>query len=132
MAEIAITQEPLSQIVPSGQTGTFTVAVKGDGTITYQWLTTAHRIALLSGFNPVPGQEVDGFWPITGAVAASYTTPPVLPVDNGGQFVCYIKNAESIPQSVGNLNFFGVYGPQTTPQSLFSQVITQPAVLTVQ
>ncbi len=132
---IYVAQQPLSQFAPVGQTATFTLVASGAGVITYQWQTTNHRIALLSGLRPAPGAEVDGFWLIVGAVGPSYTTPVLQAADNGSQFQCFVQNLNIVPQSVGNLpnsQLGAVPTPFTTPQRLFSVLLTQPAVLTVQ
>jgi hypothetical protein len=112
-APLQIVQQPLGQSVSSGSTATFVVVASGSGILTYQWQTTDHAIALASGFHPLPGAEVDGFWTIVGAVSASYTTPTLAVSDNGAQFQCLISNT------------------LTTPQSLFSEAMTVPAVLLV-
>ncbi len=53
----AITGQPLSQIVPIGQTATFTVTATGTGPLSYQWSENGADIS--------------------GATSASYTTPPI-------------------------------------------------------
>lgn len=128
---VKIVQEPLGQSVSVGQTATFSVSVSGGQNVSYQWRTTNHRLSLASGFNPLPGAEVDGFWDIVGATSSSYTTPALQLSDNGTQFVCAIKSQNPVPQSVGRLNIFGAYQAFTTPQQLVSQLSTQPVVLTV-
>ena len=93
-----ILNQPYDASVPVGQTATFAYLVAdAAGTITYQWLTNNHRIALLSGYVPLPGAEIDGLWPIVGAIAASYTTPALILADNGSQFICEVTDVESTP-----------------------------------
>jgi hypothetical protein len=62
----AITTQPAAQTVAVGQAATFTVAATGTGTLTYQWFR--------------------GSAPISGATAASYTTPATVAGDNGAVF----------------------------------------------
>lgn len=112
-APLQIVQQPLSQSVSVGLTATFTVVAIGSGVLTYQWQTTDHVIALASGFHPLPGAEFDGFWNIVGATGLSYTTPTLQASDNGAQFLCLISNTLA------------------TPQILFSEAMTVPAVLLV-
>ncbi len=110
---LQIIQQPLGQSVSIGATATFTVVVVGSGVLAYQWQTTDHDIALASGFHPLPGAEIDGFWTIVGATSASYTTPTLSASENGAAFQCLISNT------------------LTTPQILFSEAMTIPAVLLV-
>jgi hypothetical protein len=77
MAGVAITSQPASQSVTAGQTATFSVVATGTGTLTYQWKK--------SGTN------------ISGATAASYTTPATASSDNGAQFTVVVTD------SVGSL-----------------------------
>ncbi|MGP8173493.1 MAG: immunoglobulin domain-containing protein [Terracidiphilus sp.] len=64
---VAITVQPLSQTVPISETATFTVTATGSAPLSYRWSEN--------------GQEIPG------AVAASYTTPPVALGDNGSTFI---------------------------------------------
>ena len=73
----AITAQPSSQTVAVGQTATFSVTATGMAPLSYQWQK--------NGTN------------ISGATAASYTTPPVAKPDNGAQFKVVVSN------SVGNV-----------------------------
>jgi hypothetical protein len=68
----SITTQPLSQSVVVGQTATFVVAATGTLPLTYQWQK--------GGSN------------ISGANAASYTTPAAALTDNGSQFDVVVSN----------------------------------------
>ena len=76
---VTITAQPVSQVVPIGETATFTVTATGTAPLSYQW-----------GEN---GQ------PIAGATGASYTTSPVALGANGstavGTFQVTVSNASS-------------------------------------
>ena len=69
----SITQQPSNQTVTVGQAATFSVAAAGTAPLAYQWQkgTTA----------------------ITGATAASYTTPATTMSDNGTQFSVVVSNS---------------------------------------
>jgi hypothetical protein len=60
----AITTQPVSQTVTVGQTATFSVAATGTAPLNYQWQKNSANIS--------------------GATAASYTTPATTLADNGG------------------------------------------------
>ncbi|WP_144312351.1 discoidin domain-containing protein [Terriglobus saanensis] len=68
-----ISTEPANQTATVGGTATFTVVAAGTGPFTYQWLK--------------------GTTPITGATAASYTTPVLAASDNGNQYSVIVGNA---------------------------------------
>jgi hypothetical protein len=68
----AIATQPVNQTVTSGQTATFMVAATSTATLTYQW--KKNGIA------------------ISGATAASYTTPATTISDNGAQFTVTVTN----------------------------------------
>ena len=68
-----ITTPPANQTANAGATATFTVVVGGTGPFTYQWLKNGVAI--------------------TGATAASYTTPVLAATDNGGQYSVTVGNA---------------------------------------
>jgi hypothetical protein len=75
---VTITVQPVSQVVPLGETATFTVTATGTAPLSYQW-------------------SEDG-QPIAGATGASYITPPVAPGANGtavGTFEVRVSNASS-------------------------------------
>lgn len=75
--EVVITAQPLSQPVPVGQMGTFTITATGTAPLSYQW-------------------SENGF-AIPGATSASYSTPVVQLGANGstaiGSFRVTIRNA---------------------------------------
>ena len=62
----SITSQPASQTVTAGQTATFSVTATGTATLTYQWTKNGAAIS--------------------GATAASYTTPATAASDNGALF----------------------------------------------
>ncbi len=80
---VVITTEPQNQVVPIGETATFTVAATGTPPLSYQWSQN--------------GQ------PISGATSASYTTLAVALGPGGstslGSFQVTVSNASSSAQS---------------------------------
>jgi hypothetical protein len=80
MAALSITTQPVSQSVTAGQTATFSVVASGTGTLTYQWRKNGTSIS--------------------GATAATYTTPPATASDNGSQFSVLVTDADSSLTSV--------------------------------
>jgi subtilase family serine protease len=68
----AITTQPANQSVGAGATATFTVAASGGG-LSYQW----HKNSAT----------------ISGAISASYTTPPTTTADNGATFFVTVTNS---------------------------------------
>jgi hypothetical protein len=104
MAALAITAQPASQSVTVGQTATFSVAATGAGTLSYQWKK--------------------GGAAISGATAASYTTPATVSSENGTQFTVVVSD------SVGNLTS----NPATltvTSSPVAPSITSQPANKTV-
>jgi acid phosphatase len=69
----SITEQPQSATVTAGQAATFTVAASGTAPLLYQWSKAAVAI--------------------TGATAASYTTPPSSLADNGAMFSVAVTNS---------------------------------------
>ena len=67
-----ITTQPDDQSVTEGQSATFSVTATGTAPLSYQW-------------------QKDGA-DISGATAASYTTPATTLADDGAQFVCTVTN----------------------------------------
>ncbi len=71
----AISTQPASKTVTVGQTSTFSVTAAGTGTLTYQWKKNGTAIS--------------------GATAASYTTPAAASTDNGAQFTVTVADVVS-------------------------------------
>ena len=69
---VSITAQPANQTVTVGQTATFSVAASGTAPLTYQWQK--------NGAN------------ISGAGAASYTTPATASTDSGAMFDVVVSN----------------------------------------
>jgi hypothetical protein len=69
----AITTQPANQTVNAGQTATFSVVASGTAPLTYQWQKNASAI--------------------TGATAASYTTPVTTTADSGELFRVVVSNS---------------------------------------
>ncbi|MDT8998945.1 M64 family metallopeptidase [Paucibacter sp. APW11] len=79
----AISSQPASQTVTAGQSATFSVAASG-GNLSYQWRKNGTAIS--------------------GATAASYTTPATTTADNGAQYSVVISNgAGSVTSSAATL-----------------------------
>jgi hypothetical protein len=70
-----ITTQPASQVVLLNQTATFTVAATGTGTLTYQWQKNGVAI--------------------TGATAATYTTPALTSESDEGLFKAVVSDTYS-------------------------------------
>jgi glucose/arabinose dehydrogenase len=68
-----ISTHPADQTVTEGQRATFSVVATGTPPLSYQWQRNGTDIA--------------------GATAASYTTPPTAPADNGAQFRVRVSNS---------------------------------------
>jgi len=68
----SITAQPANQTVTAGQTASFSVAATGTAPLSYQWQK--------NGTN------------ITGATAATYTTPATTSSDNGAQLTVVVSN----------------------------------------
>ncbi|MFN0158705.1 MAG: immunoglobulin domain-containing protein [Bacteroidota bacterium] len=68
----SIITHPVGLAIAPGQTATYTVAAAGSTPLSYQWQKNG----------------VD----ISGATAASYTTPPVTMADSGSAFRCIVSN----------------------------------------
>src|SRR5580658_2522119 len=70
--EPTITTQPANQTVNVGQTATFSVAATGTAPLSYQWQKNSANIS--------------------GATAASYTTPATATTDNGAKFDVIVSN----------------------------------------
>jgi hypothetical protein len=68
-----ITTQPASRTVTAGQTATFSVTASGTAPLSYQWRKNGVAIS--------------------GATAASYTTPPTTSADSGAQFTVVVSNS---------------------------------------
>jgi hypothetical protein len=86
-----ITTQPANRTVNAGQTATFNVAATGTGTLSYQWNKNGTAIS--------------------GATAASYTTPSTVASDNGGSFTVTVSGASGNVTS--NAATLTVNGPPT-------------------
>ncbi len=69
----SITTQPLNQTVTAGQSATFSVVASGTTPLSYQWKKNGTAI--------------------TGATAASYTTPATTLTDNGSTYCVYVTNS---------------------------------------
>src|ERR1700690_4383300 len=76
-----ITTQPSNQAVVVGRPASFTVTAAGSAPLAYQWQK--------------------GGTPISGATAASYTTPPTVQSDDGSAFVVVVSNAAGSMTSTG-------------------------------
>ncbi len=96
-----ISAQPANQTVTVGQTATFSITASGTGTLTYQWKKNGTAVS--------------------GATAASYTTPATVASDNAAQFTVVVTgNAGSVTSNAVTLTV-------NTPPS----ITTQPASATV-
>ncbi len=86
-----ITTQPQGRTVSVGSKATFTVVATGSGTLSYQWLKNGS--------------------PLSGATAASYTTPATVLGDNGAKF------SVNVAQTVGTTTY-------TTPSSAAVLTVT--------
>ena len=110
----AITTQPASQTVSTGQKATFTVTATGTAPLSYQWQKNGTAIG--------------------GATAASYTTPATTAADNGDQFTVVVSNAAgSVTSSAAALTVSSVLvAPTITTQPVSQTVSTgQTATFTV-
>lgn len=99
-----ITTQPNSQTITAGQTATFSVRASGTAPLGYQWAKNGTAIS--------------------GATAASYTTPATTATDNGSQFVATVSNsAGSVTSSAAILT---VNAPAVAPT-----ITTQPNSQTI-
>jgi hypothetical protein len=100
-----ITAQPSNQTVTAGQAATFTVTATGTAPLNYQWQKNSITIS--------------------GATAATYTTPSTTASDNGSQFTVIVSNsAGSVTSSAAVLT---VDAPQlaATPSTIsFGNVVT--------
>jgi hypothetical protein len=93
-----ITAQPASQSVTLGQTATFSVAATGTAPLTYQWQKNGGNIS--------------------GATAASYTTPATVAGDSGAKFDVVVSNtagSQTSTMAILTVNAASV-GPTITTQ----------------
>ena len=100
----SITTQPASQTVTAGQTATFSVTASGTAPLSYQWRKNGSAIS--------------------GATAASYTTPAETTADNGAQFTVVVTN--SAGNATSNVAILTV-----NPAPVAPSITTQPASQTV-
>jgi hypothetical protein len=97
----SITTQPADQAVTQGQTATFAVAASGTAPLTYQWRKNAANLS--------------------GATAASYTTPAASTADSGAKFDVVVSN------SVGSVTSSAATLTVKAPSSSAPTITTQPA-----
>jgi PQQ enzyme repeat len=102
----AVTAQPANQTVSVGRQATFVVTASGSAPLTYQWRRNGVAIS--------------------GATAASYTTPAVTGVDNGAQFTVTVTNAAGSTTSNGAL-----LSVVSSPAAVAPAITTQPVAQTV-
>ena len=101
---LAITTQPESQSVTVGQAATFSVVATGTGTLTYQWKKSGTAVS--------------------GATAASYTTPATTSAVHGAQFAVVVTD------STGSLTSSNAI-LTVTATPVAPSITTQPANKTV-
>jgi hypothetical protein len=125
MIEPTIAAQPASLTVTAGQTATFSVTATGTAPFSYQWLKNSANIS--------------------GATAASYTTPAAMVGDSGAKFDVVVSNsAGSVVSAMATLTVnAGPVAPTITAQpanqtvtvgqtAIFSVTATGTAPLTYQ
>jgi len=101
---VTITTQPVSKSVSAGQTATFTVAATtNSGTLSYQWYKNSAAIS--------------------GATAASYTTPAATAADNGAVFYCKVSSGTTSVNSANATLTVGSTGV-TVPAKLEAETWT--------
>jgi Immunoglobulin I-set domain len=100
-----IAAQPLNQIVTVGQTASFSVMASGTPPFSYQWLKNNANIS--------------------GATAASYTTPATIAGDDGAKFDVVVSNAAgSVTSAVATLTVnAGAVAPTITAQPANQTVV---------
>src|SRR6266436_8181468 len=99
-----ITTQPTNQTATAGQTATFTVVATGTAPLTYQWQK--------NGVN------------VSGATAASYTTPATTTADSGATFRVVVSNtAGTVTSAAATLT--------VTAATVTPSITTQPTNQTV-
>ena len=100
----AITGQPTSQTVVAGQSGTFSASASGTGPLNYQWTKNSAAIS--------------------GATAATYTTPVTTSADNAAKFAVTVSNGAG--SATSNAAMLTVNTPSNAPS-----ITSQPASVTV-
>ncbi len=100
----AITSQPANVTVTAGQTATFSVTATGTAPLSYQWQKNSANIS--------------------GATAASYTTPATATTDNGAKFDVIVSN--SVNSQTSAMATLTVNAAAVAPT-----ITTQPANATV-
>ena len=89
-----ITTQPANQTVTVGQTATFSVVATGDGALSYQWFK--------------------GTAAISGATAASYTTPATTTSNNASSFTVVVSDASgTVTSNAATLTINAAGAPPT-------------------
>ena len=97
----SITSQPTSQTVTTGQAASFSVTAAGTSPLGYQWKKNGTSIS--------------------GATAASYTTPATAGADSGAQFTVTVSNsAGSVTSAAATLTVNAVAGALTVSTSALS------------
>jgi hypothetical protein len=112
--EPTIADQPASLTVTAGQTATFSVTAAGTAPFSYQWLKNSANIS--------------------GAMAASYTTPATIVGDGGAKFDVLVSNsAGSVISAVATLTVnAGAVAPTITAQPANQSVtLGQTAIFSV-
>ena len=100
----AITAQPVSQSILTGQTASFSVTATGTPPLNYQWQSNGS--------------------PISGATASAYTTPPETTLASGAQFTVVVSDSTgSITSAAATLT--------VTTSPLAPSITTQPANQTI-
>lgn len=106
----SITTQPASQTVATGATATFSVVAAGTAPLSYQWYKNGSAVS--------------------GATAASYTTPATTSSDNGATFYVTVTNSVgSVTSSTATLTVSSPTAPTITTQPA-SQSVTAGSTAT--
>ena len=105
MPTLSITTQPSNQSVVVGQTATFAVVAAGSGTLSYQWKK--------------------GGAAISGATAASYTTPATTNSDNNTQFTVTVTDSNgSVTSNAATLTVTAAAVPPSISSQPTNQTVT--------
>lgn len=86
---VAFTQQPSAAVAPPMGTATFSAVGVSDSTLSVGVIGDPRPLVLAPVY--VIYQWFKNGVAIPGAVSGTYVTPPLLPTDNGAQFVCKIR-----------------------------------------